>query len=215
MKWPNLETIQATIVPPAGYSLKLMEASDADEFARLLSEWYPDIQVGSESRFLRPEFYQNRIFSNEPRENSDFLPILYARDGEIGGWIFLEKNNDSLTVTSPMAGIVPTHRGTGSGIAHFGPQLLEAVARIMGAEMIYYISTLRSKSVQVGAEKAGYQLVGILPAFDRDQISPGKVVRVYEAVYAKVLARGESIQAPSKDSMTPTTLALWEFLRWS
>jgi hypothetical protein len=61
-------------------------------------------------------------------------------------------------------------------------------------------------------ERAGFQIVGIIPASDRLLVAPGVTKRVYEAYYVKVLAADAEILRPQAKSMTPRTKALYDFL---
>ena len=62
------------------------------------------------------------------------------------------------------------------------------------------------------AEKMGFNIVGILPAIDIDSVSHGTQKRVYEAVYAKILAPDHEIAIPSPEMMTDKTKRLFEIL---
>ncbi len=57
-----------------------------------------------------------------------------------------------------------------------------------------------------------YQLVGIVPAFDRDMIRPGEIKRVYEALYAKVLISSESVVTPPEGALSFKTRKVWNAL---
>jgi hypothetical protein len=122
----------------------------------------------------------------------------------------IEKNSDALTVTAPMGAIAQEHRG--SGLATLGPVILEAVGRLSGAELAYYFATLKTIHQQVLAERHGYALVGIVPAYDRDMVESGNILRVYEAIYAKILASRERVLIPRQESLTPKTKKLFDFL---
>jgi hypothetical protein len=43
-------------------------------------------------------------------------------------------------------------------------------------------------NAQIVLERAGFQIIGIVPASDRLMVAPGVIKRVYEAMYVKVLA---------------------------
>ena len=215
MKWCSLEKVSSTTKVPDGYFLAELQESEIDFFIASLREWYPDIVVGSESRFLDPQFYRRQLFdATARRDGRSIWPILYRQSmtNDLAGCIFLEKNEAALTVTSPMAAIALNHRRTGTGLSFLGPTLLALVGKLIGAELAFYISSLRSKGNQVLAENTGYKLVGIIPANDRDQISPGVSLRVFEAVYAQVLVPMTELNIPAKDRLTPTTQAFWSFL---
>lgn len=52
MKWCSIQEISQTVTIPAGYHLTEMVPGEIDMFIPELHAWYPDIEVGSESRFL-------------------------------------------------------------------------------------------------------------------------------------------------------------------
>jgi hypothetical protein len=97
-------------------------------------------------------------------------------------------------------------------LAYLGPALLEAMGRAMGMEVIYGLAEFAIPNMQMVFERAGFQLVGIVPASDRLMVAPGVIKRVYEAMYVKVLAADVDVLRPQADSMTPKTKALFDFL---
>ncbi len=200
---------------PRGYRLELLNPDDVTHFIKLLTEWYPDIQAGCESRFLRKDFYKTTLLPGDlPPRKRFFLPIVFRHEssGELAGCIFLEKNESALTITSPLGVIATNHRHTRSGISCLPSVLISEVGRMMGLELAFYISTLRAPSNQVIAEKTGYKLVGIIPGNDRDMVSPGVTKRVFEAIYAKLLVPENSLYVPSEKSLTKNTRNLWSEL---
>ena len=48
------------------------------------------------------------------------------------------------------------------------------------------MATLKAPYIQIALERAGYQLLGFVPGYDREVVASGDVKRVFEAVYAKV-----------------------------
>ena len=78
--------------------------------------------------------------------------------------------------------------------------------------MVYGLATLKVPTMQVSFEKAGWQLIGIIPGFDRELIGPGQVKRVFEAIYVKVLVTEDEFLRPSAAGMTTMTNALFNFL---
>jgi hypothetical protein len=57
----------------------------------------------------------------------------------------------------------------------------------MSMGMVYGLATLKHPYFQQTFERMGWQLIGIMPGFDQELVTPGEVRRVYEAVYVKVL----------------------------
>jgi len=211
MKWQPLSTLAHKIKLPPGYGLAELHRSDISEITLLLRNWYPDIVVGAESCHLEPEFYYNHAFFPEDGEDKPILAmsIMDPAKNKVG-LITLEKNDAALTLTSRMGVIAPTQRG--KGLAHLGPSTVEVIGRAIGAELLYYFVTLKAPHQQTAAEKAGFQIVGIVPAFDRDMVAPGQVRRVYEAIYAKPLVDDKSVFYPPTGALTQQTQVLWNFL---
>lgn len=80
------------------------------------------------------------------------------------------------------------------------------------SELAYYFATLKTRHQQVIAERRGFQLVGIVPGYDRDVITDGVVKRVYEALYAKLLVPSDELYIPPPESFTKRTRAVWSTL---
>jgi hypothetical protein len=66
--------------------------------------------------------------------------------------------------------------------------------------------------VQQALERAGYRLLGFFPGFDREEVEPGVVKRVYQAVYAKLLVAEDKVHRPAPANMTPRTRRIFELL---
>jgi len=210
MTWPNIAHLQTKLSIPSGYVLDRLNRNEVPDATRLLRSWYPDIEVGAESRHLREEFYYENAFLDTSSEHNPILPIIVRHSNTIVALLTIERNFDALTVTGPLGAIAQEHRG--SGLAFLGPALLELVGRELGAQLAYYFATLKIIHQQVLAERLGYTLVGIVPGFDRDMVSPGVVVRVYEALYAKLLVPKERVMAPPLSALTPNTAKLFQHL---
>jgi hypothetical protein len=86
------------------------------------------------------------------------------------------------------------------------------MGRAMGMEIIYALAEFTIPNAQIVFERAGFQIVGIVPASDRLMVAPGVIKRVYEAMYVKVLAADADVLRPQVASMTPRTKALYDFL---
>ena len=89
---------------------------------------------------------------------------------------------------------------------------METMGKVMGMGMVYSLATLKVPHMQVGFEKAGWQLIGVIPGFDRELVGPGQVKRVFEAIYVKVLATESDFLRPDVQGMTPATRALFGHL---
>jgi hypothetical protein len=210
MNWSNVPEVLADTKPPTGYELARLRREDVPELVAALRLWYPNIVVGAESCHLDAEFYYEETMLADVIEDRAVYPIVAKSGDSTVAMITFEKNNHARTITSRMGAIAPEHRGP--GLALLGPMLLEKIGRAIGAELAYYFATLKTPHQQILAERQRYQLVGIVPAYDRDMVRAGEVRRVYEAIYARVLIGAELIELPGPDALTARTRALWATL---
>lgn len=193
-----------------GYLVAQMTETDVESAVQRIRGWYPDIRVGMESPHLTAEFWtQETTLAGTVDKNLLPLKIEHEADG-IVAVITYEKNALARLITSRLGVLAPEHRG--SGLALLGPLLLERIGRAIGAELAYYFATLKTRHQQVIAERAGYQLVGIVPGYDRDMVRPGEVKRVFEAIYARLLVSEDEVLIPAAEHMTSRTKEVWEAL---
>jgi hypothetical protein len=82
----------------------------------------------------------------------------------------------------------------------------------MGAAFMYTMATLKIPYMQRALEKAGYRILGFFPGYDREEVAPGVVKRVYEAVYAKLLVPENEVLRPDPKNLTPNSKVLFELL---
>jgi len=209
MDWSGATTILNEIKAPAGYTLAQMSRENVLPTVDALRRWYPEILVGAESCHLTADFYNHHTLLRGTSDDRPVFPIVAKHDEAIVGMITFEKNSLSRTITCRLGAVDPQHRGT---LGLLGAMLLEKVGRAIGAELAYYFATLKSLHQQVLAERLRYQLVGIVPAFDRDMVREGEVKRVYEAIYAKVLVSDDAVQLPEATNLTEKTQAVWQTL---
>ncbi|WP_232293077.1 hypothetical protein [Stigmatella aurantiaca] len=212
MQWRGLQEMLGELEAPPGYAFEQLAREDIPRTTELLRTWYPDICVGTESRHLEPSFYEREVFLRGESPDRPLYAVL-SRDQDtqdIIGLMTLEKNIRGLQISAAMGAIEPSRRGLGLG--QHGLTLLEVIGRSIGAEVALYYSTLKAARGQLNAERRGFLLVGIVPAFDMDAIAPGTVKRVYEALYAKVLANPERVHLPDWNALIPSTRALFTHL---
>jgi hypothetical protein len=86
------------------------------------------------------------------------------------------------------------------------------MGRAMGAGFIYTLATMKMPHMQLALERAGYQLIGFMPGYGREQVSPGVVKRVFEAGYAKRLAPADEFLRPEDKNMTPNAKRLFDIM---
>jgi len=209
MTWPTAQCLTASVPPPPGYRYELLKRSEVPAFVNALDAWFPGLAVGNASCFLREEFYANRVFFDGTADH-DFFVILFKEGNRWAGTLSVERDKDSQVLYGRVGAISMPHRG--AGLSKLFPALMEAIGSAMGMGMVYGLATLEVRNMQIGFEKAGWQLIGIIPGFDRELIGPGQVKRVFEAIYVKVLAGENEFLRPSAAGMTPATNALFNFL---
>ncbi len=210
LNWNVVTSVLAETALADGYVLRQMRSRDVDIVIARLLVWYPDVVVGAERCHLNSEFFLTQTALFEAPQERSILPIVVTFEDEPVGMVTYERNVDARTITSRLGALAQAHRG--SGLALLGPILLERLGRAMQAEMAYYFATLKSKDQQVLAERMGFQLVGVVPAFDRDMVRPGEVKRVYEALYAKVLVAAHEVEVPKPEQLTKKTRQVMQAL---
>jgi len=209
MTWPTAEALTDAVPPPDGYRYGLLEHSEIPALVQALDDWFPGLAVGNASCFLREDFYTKHVFFGG-REDRDFLVILFKRGDAWAGVLAVERDKDSQVLYGRVGAISNQHRG--AGLSKLIPPLMEAMGNAMGMGLVYGLTTLKAPYMQLGFEKAGWRLIGIMPGFDRELVAPGEVKRVFEAIYVKVLVTESEFLRPNLSGMTPATRALFELL---
>jgi hypothetical protein len=209
MKWPTTEDLRALIPLPPGYQFERFELGHVADLTTSIKAWYPEISVGVNSGYVREDYYLNRVYL-EGKNDRDIIVIPITFQGKLIGMWSLEREIDSLAIYGRIVIIASEYRGANlAGIILKGA---DALGQSMGAAFIYALATLRIPQVQRALESAGYRLLGFFPGYDREEISPGVVKRVYQAVYAKLLVPESEILRPNPKNMTPTSSALFAML---
>ncbi|MDQ3024551.1 MAG: hypothetical protein M3R04_09255, partial [bacterium] len=130
-------------------------------------------------------------------------------DEMVGMWSF-ERELDLLAIYGRLIIVAPAHRG--AKLSVFTLSGTENLGRAMGAAFMYALATLRNPYAQQALEHAGYRLLGFFPGYDREEVAPGVVKRVYQSVYAKLLVPEDEVHWPNPKNMTPTARSLYELL---
>jgi hypothetical protein len=210
MEWIDLEDVADPAVLPPGYEIEQLARPDVAELIAALGSWFPDIRAGAASCYLREDFYARKVFlAGEPGEERDIAVMLIRKNDELVAMWSCERNRDTRTLYGRLGAIAPHHRGV--RLTRAAMRLGEVVGRAMGAGMIYGMATLKHPFMQQTLENLGWKLVGIAP-YDRDEVTPGVVKRVFEALYVKMLADEGELLRPDPDSLTPQTRAMFELL---
>jgi hypothetical protein len=215
MNWPSIETLTEAVPLPAGYLYALPTQSDVPFHIKAVDEWFPGLAVGNASCYLREDFYKERVFFDD-RHERDFFFMLFKQGDDWTGMLLVERDKDSQVLYGRVGTIAESHRG--ARLSKCFPPLMETMGKTMGMGMgiglgmVYSLATLKVPHMQVGFEKAGWQLIGIIPGFDRELVGPGEVGRVFGAIYVKVLVTESDFLLPKLDGMTPANGALLKHL---
>lgn len=171
-----------------------------------LRAWEPGWSVGAASVFLREGYYDSAVFleGGPPR---DVFTMLVRHGDDLAGMLSQERVTDALSLYASLVVLAPAHRG---GKALFQGDYLEELAKLMELEFIDTLVTLKHRAAQRYFESHGYTLVGFMPGYDREEVSPGVIKRVVEAAFVKCLAGPEAMLLPDVSNMTTTVRTLYE-----
>lgn len=209
MKWPGTGDIASLHSLPEGYRFEQLSRSEISPLINAIATWHPDISIGIGSCYLRESFYIEKVFLRDEVEK-DFFVVLIMHGEELAGMGSWEREPDALTLYARLGIIAPKHRGLKISVR--AVEFSENLARAMGAGFVYGLATLKVPSMQLALERAGYQLLGFVPGYDREVVAPGLVKRVYEAVYAKVLVPDEELLRPDPKNLSPKARAMFAVL---
>jgi hypothetical protein len=207
-RWPTDEELAATLALPDGVVLRVVRAGALGELATCLRAWFPTVEVGAESVFL-DEAWLGRHVATDGDPTKDVFVAWVEREGRRVGLMSFEREPASQTLHGRVGALAPEERAGVLGALGF--PVFEALGRWLEAELLLVWVTLASRTQQVLAERRGFTLCGLVPAFDRDQLAPGRSVRVMEALYAKVLTA--DVRWPDASALTPKTRAVLEAMR--
>lgn len=210
--WPEAAALAQAVPLPEGYTLRVPGRAELPALVQAVDAWFPGLAVGNARCFLRTGFYEERVQLAEtpPHAGRDFFVLLYEHASGWAGLLAVERDLDSRVLYGRVGTVDPAHRGTGLSRS-FAP-LMEQMGRAMALGMVYSLATLKTPHMQRSFERGGWQLVGIMPGFDREIGEGGHVHRVYEAIYAKPLRPATDLLEPDPAGMTPETLRLFRML---
>lgn len=209
LSWPTTAELARQVPLPPGFDLLIPSATDVPRLVRAVDEWFPGLAVSNASCFLREDFYSERVCLDGDRRGDHFV-LLFCSGSEWAGILAVERDCDSQVVYGRVGTVAAAHRG--AGLSRTFAPLMEAMGRAMGMGMVYSLCTLKAPQMQRGFEQANWQLAGVMPGFDREEVAPGVVRRVFEAVYVKVLVDDAELLRPQATGMTPATRRLFEML---
>jgi hypothetical protein len=200
----------ATLAPlPEGYRYEWLRRDEIPALIRSVEQWHPDIAVGGASCYLREDFYADKVCLDGALEKTILVGLFKQGEVLVGMWSW-EQEPDALTVYARLIVIAPAHRS--AKLASKVLPLAERAGRAMGAEFFFGLATLKIPHMQHALEAAGWQLIGFTSGYDREEVAPGVVKRVFEGVYTKVLVPEEELLRPQPENLTPKARALFDFL---
>ena len=206
MKWPTVDQISAMATLPPGFRFEFLRRADVPELIENIARWHPDIAIGGGSCYLRERFYDDEVqFEGGPDRN--VLVALFRRGDEMAGMWSWEKRPETISLYARLIVISPEFRSAKLGSAVM--PLAELAGRAMGAEFFFGFATLKIPHMQHALEGVGWQLIGFTSGYDQEQVAPGEVKRVFEAVYCKVLVPEGELARPDPRNLAPKTLELY------
>lgn len=209
MKWPTMEQISAMVSLPDGFRLEPLRRSDIPALIEAIGRWHPDIAVGGGSCYLRESFYQEQVSLADEAEKNILVALFRRGDEMVGMWSW-EQEPDALTLYGRLIVIAPQYRS--AKLASAVMPMAEVAGRAMGAEFIFGLATLKIPHMQHALESAGWQLIGFTSGYDREQVAPGVIKRVFEGVYCKALVPDDELVRPDPSNLTPRARALFDVL---
>jgi RimJ/RimL family protein N-acetyltransferase len=209
VKWPVIQALSALAPLPPGYRYGRLDRVHVASLIAALREWHPDLAVGAMSCYLREDFYLERVGLDGDLDKDVYAARILFDDEMVGFWSF-EREEDSLAIYGRLIALAPAHRGTKLSVHALSGT--ESIGRTMGAAFMYALVTLKNPYAQQALERAGYRLLGFFPGRDREEVSPGVVKRVYQAVYAKLLVPPDQVHWPDPKNMTPRARSVYQLL---
>jgi hypothetical protein len=190
-----------------GYRFVPLQRTDIAALTANIAAWFPDISVGGASCYMRASFYLEKAFFADTPHRDNIVMLLKHRD-EMVGMFACELDRQTQSVYASLGVAAPEHRG--ARLAQAGMAFTEELARHLDMGFVFGFATLKNPYAQRAFERAGWQLVGFTPGYDRELVAPGVVKRVFEAIFAKVLVGDAGLLLPLAHNLTPRTRALFD-----
>lgn len=161
------------------------------------------------SCYLREDFFNDQVYLEGDAEKKIIVGLFKHGDEFAGMWSW-EQEPDALSLYGRLIVLAPEHRS--AKLASKVVPLFELVGRAMGAEFLFGLATLKIPHMQHALETAGWQLIGFTSGYDREEVAPGVVKRVFEGAYVKVLVPEEELVRPDPKNLTPHARDLFDAL---
>jgi hypothetical protein len=208
MHWPTAEEMTSACPLAEGYRYEVLRQETVPELIAALNAWQPGWSVGAASVYVRESYYESSVFLEGGPDRNVFVMLIRHGDA-LAGMLSQERVADALSLYAALVVLAPAHRGSKN---LFQAEYLEEMAKLMGLEFIYTLVTLKHRGAQRYFEGHGYKLVGFMPGYDREEVSPGVVKRVVEAAYVKCLAASDTMLSPDVSNMTSSVRKLYEVM---
>jgi hypothetical protein len=192
----------------AGYRFELLERRDVPALIGALWGWYRDISIGAASCYFAADYYLRKVWFADADER-DCIVLGLKRGTDIVGMFSCRLERAARSIYASVGVAASEHRG--ANVAHAGIVFVEALGHHLGMGFVHGMATLKHPYAQRAFERAGWQLIGITPGYDRELVAPGVVKRVYEAVYGKTL-QSDCLLEPHPNNLTPRTQRLFSSL---
>ena len=209
MKWPTTSELSRLVPLTEGYCFAELDRAMIPALIGAIRVWHPAISTGVASCYLREDFYHRSVVL-DGEEDRDIMVVPFTFAGQLAGVWSFEREIDSLAIYGRLIIVAPEHRG--ARLAAAAMKGTENLGRAMGAAFLYAMATLKIPQAQRALEGAGYRLLGFFPGYDREEVSPGVVKRVYEPVYAKLLVPEDEVLRPDPRNLTPRARVLYALL---
>lgn len=207
MRWATMDALHRLVPLPEGYHFEQLARADVPALIERLKRWHPAIAVGAGSVYLKEGFYDECVELAGGLRRDTFAVLLRHQGSVVGLWSW-DREAEALAIYGRLLVIDPAHRG--AGLAGALMRGSEALARHCGAEFMYVMATLKGPQMAQALEHAGYRLLGFVPGYDREVAPDGRVLRVFEAVYARVLVADDALLWPEPGHLTPRARRLFE-----
>jgi hypothetical protein len=209
MNWPKIEQIAAMVTLPEGFRFDSLARCDIPALVAALRQWHPDIAVGGGSCYLREDFYTEMVGLKDEKQKGIFVGLFRCGDELAGMWSW-EQEPDARSLYGRLIVISPKYRS--AKLATTVMPIAEAAGRLMGAEFLFAFATMKIPHAQRALESVGFQLIGFTSGYDREEVAPGVIKRVFEAAYCKSLVQEDELVRPDRNQLTPRTQALFDVL---
>ncbi len=161
IRWPTAEMITRVCPPAAGYRYEVLAQETVAVLISALGVWQPAWGVGAASVFLREDYYRSHVYL-EGGPQKDVFVLLFRHGEELAGMVAQERIVDALALYGSLVALAPAHRG---GRAIWGnSDYYQELAKLMGLEYIYGLSSLKHRGSQRYMESHGYKPIGFVPA---------------------------------------------------